>query len=168
MAELFHTLGIDPHVIAAQVVGFILLWALLARFLFRPVVGLLDARKEEVKLTYENADAERAKAEEFRADYETRLAGIEAEARARIQTAVGEAESAKDQIMSDARSRSEDILRRGQEQLDREREKTLAQLREAVVDISLDAASKVIGESLDDQKHRKLVSDFVGKIGARE
>lgn len=168
MAELFHQLSINTQVIAAQIIGFVLLWALLAKFLFRPVLGLMDARQQDIKSTYDNAEAERAKAEEFRSEYEKRLAGIEAEARARIQAAVREAESAKDQIISEARNRSDDILRRGQEQLDREREKTLAQIREEVVDISLSAASKLIGESLDDAKHRKLVSDFVGKIGAAE
>ncbi len=168
MSELFKELGINPQVIASQIIGFLLLWWLLARFLFRPVMGLLQAREQDIKNTYDAADAERAKAEEFRADYEKRIQGIEAEARARIQAAVREAETAKDQIMSDARNRSDDILRRGQEQLDREREKTLAQLREEVVDISLGAAAKVIGESLDDQKHRALISDFVNKIGATE
>ena len=165
MEELFHQLGIDPRVMAAQVTGFILLWILLARYLFRPVLALLDARQQEVRTTYENAEAERARAEEFREDYERRLAGIEAEARGRIQTAIKEAERAKSDIIADARSRSEDILRRGQEDLAREREKTLAQLREEVVNISVAAAGKLIEESLDDARHRKLVSDFVDKIG---
>jgi F-type H+-transporting ATPase subunit b len=153
---------------AAQVTGFVLLWIILARYLFRPILALLNAREEEIKLSYENAETERAKAEEFREEYEKRLAGIEAEARARIQSAVREAEAARDQIVSEARGRSEDILRRGAEELAREREKTLAQIRTEVVDISLAAAGKIIGESMDDQKHRKLVNEFVDKIGAVE
>ena len=168
MVQLLHTLNIDPHVIAAQVVGFVLLWAVLAKYLFRPVLGLFDARRQDVKLMYDNAEAERAKAEEFRAEYEKQLAGIEAEARSRILAAVREAEAAKDQIMAEARSRSGDILRRGEEELARERDKALSQLREEVVNISLSAAGKIIGESLDDAKHRRLVSDFVDRIGAAE
>lgn len=168
MSELFHSLGIDPHVIAAQIIGFVLLWILLAKFLFKPVMGLMDSRQQDIKSVYDNAEAERVKAEEFRADYEKRLAGIEAEARTRIQTAVREAENTKDEIVADARTRAEDVLRRGQEDLAREREKILAQLREEVVNISLSAASKIIGESLDDTRHRKLVNDFVDKIGVAE
>lgn len=168
MQELLHQLHIEPTVMAAQVTGFILLWIILAKYLFRPILALLNAREEEIKLTYANAEAERVKAEEFRAEYERRLAGIEAEARARIQSAVHEAESAKDQILTDARTRSEDILRRGEEELVREREKTLAQIREDVVDISLAAAGAIIGESMDESKHRKLVNEFVDKIGAAE
>jgi len=165
MAELFHQLGIDPKVMAAQVTGFILLWLVLAKFLFRPVLALLSARNQDIKTMYEDAEGERAKAEEFRADYEKRLAGIEAEARGRIQAAVKEAQSARNDILADAKSRTEDILRRGQEELAREREKALAQLREEVVNISLAAAGKLIEESLDEARHRRLVSDFIDRIG---
>lgn len=165
MSEIMHALNIDPKVMAAQVTGFILLWIVLAKYLFRPVLAMLQARDQEIKTTYENAESERTQAEEFRADYEKRLAGIEAEARSHIQAAVKDAEAAKNDILAEARSRSEDIRRRGQEDLAREREKTLAQLREEVVDISLSAAGKLIEESLDEAKHRRLVSDFIHKIG---
>lgn len=165
MGELLHQLGIDPKVMAAQVVGFALLWLVLAKFLFRPVMALLKARAQEIKTTYETAEDERAKAEEFRADYEKRLAGIEAEARARIQAAIKEAQGAKTEILADAKTRSEEILQRGQEDLARERAKVLAQLREETVNISLAAAGRVIEESLDEARHRKLVSDFIEKIG---
>ena len=165
MAELLHQLGIDPKVMAAQITGFVLLWIVLAKFLFRPVLALLNTRQQEVKSLYDSAEGERAKAEEFRADYEKRLAGIETEARARIQAAIKEAQGAKNEILADAKSRSEEVLRRGQEDLAREREKVLAQLREETVNISLAAAGRVIEESLDEARHRKLVSDFINKIG---
>ena len=168
MSELLHTLSIDPKVIAAQIIGFILLWIVLARFLFRPVLALLGSREQDIKTTYDTAESTRAKAEELQADYEKRLAGIEAEARSRIQAAVKEAEEAKSQIISEARSRSEDILRRGQEDLAREREKTLAEIREQVVDIAISAAGKVIGESMDEPRQRRLVNDFIDRIGVRE
>lgn len=166
MGEILHVLGIDPRVMAAQVTGFVILWILLAKYLFRPMLALLDARRQEIRLTFENAQAEREKAEQFRAEYESKLAGIEAEARSRIQAAVKEAQDAKNQILEEARSRSEEILRRGQEELAREREKTLAQLREEMVNVSLEATRKLIEESLDEAKHRKLVSDFIDRIGA--
>ena len=165
MAELFHQLGIEPKVMAAQVTGFILLWIVLAKFLFRPVMALLHARQQEIKTTYETAEAERSAAEELKADLERRLAGIEAEARSKIQAAIKDAQDAKDDILSDARTRAEDVLRKGKDQLAREREKTLAELREEVVNTSLAAASKLIEESLDEAKHRKLVADFIDRIG---
>ncbi len=166
MAELFHELGIDPRVIASQIIGFVLLWIVLARFLFRPVMALLQSRETEIKATYDRAAAERQSAEELKAEFERRLAEIEAEARSRIQVAIKEAQAAKDDMMAEARAKVEDTLRRGEEDLAREREKILAEIREQTVDLSLAAATKIIGESLDEAKHRMLVNDFIDKLGS--
>ena len=145
--------------------GFFILWVLMRKWLFGPIMETIKARETDIKTIYDTAEGERSKAEEFRVEYEQRLSGIEAEARVRIQSAVKDAEEAKNQIILEARTRSEDILRRGQEDLVREREKTLSQMREEVVNLSLAAAGKLIGESLDADKHRKLVGDFIDRIG---
>ena len=164
MSELFHLLRIDPQVIAAQILGFALLWILLRRYLFGPVMGLVQSRQQEIKSTYEAAENEQARAEEFRTEYEKRLTGIEAEARAKIQEAIKHADDAKNEIIADARRRSEDILKRGEEELAREREKTLAAIREEVVDLSLEAAGKLVGETLDEPRHRRLIGDFISRL----
>lgn len=156
---------INLEVVAAQILGFVLLWMLLARYLFRPVMSMLKARQEDILNTYSEAENAKASAQQLKTELEQRISGIEAEARARIQAAIKEAQDAKDEIIADARGRSEDLLRRGQEDLAREREKTLVQLREQVVDLSIGAASKLVEESLDDAKHRRLVNDFIDRIG---
>ncbi len=166
--EALKQLGIDPKVMAAQVTGFILLWIILARYLFKPVLAFLDERQRQIKLAIDNANDERAKAEQLREEFERRMAGIEAEARARVQAAVKEANVAKEEILTEARNRAESILQRGREDLAREREKILTQLREEVVNISLAAAGKVIEEALDEERHRKLVSNFIEKLEAQK
>lgn len=163
--EMLKQLGIDPKVLAAAISGFLLLWAFLAKFLFKPVLALLSAREQEIKTTYADADEARAEALQLKADLERQIAGMEAEARARMQAAVKEAQEAKDAILADARTRYEDILRKGQEDLTREREKTLVQIREEVVNLSIGAAEKIIGDSINDAKHRALVNDFIDRIG---
>jgi len=155
----------DVSVIPASIMGFLLLWLIMAKLLFKPVKELLKAREDEIKGTYQAADGKLAEAEELRAGYDKRLAGIEAEAHARLQAAMREAEDAKNQILAEARAHAEDILRKGQENLEREREKMVYQLREEVVNLSIGAAGKLIGESLDEPKQRKLVIDFIDRIG---
>lgn len=166
MSEILHTLGIDPRVMAAQVTGFVVLWIILAKYLFRPMLALFDTRKQEIKSTFDKAEAERSAAEQLKSQLDARLAGIEAEARTKIQAAIKEAQAAKDDMLAEARSRVEDTLRRGKEDLACEREKILAEIREQTVDLSIAAAGKIIGESLDEARHRKLVNDFIDQIGS--
>jgi len=166
MQDLLHALHIEPRIMAAQVTGFILLWILLAKYLFKPVMALLKAREAELKAAYDKAAEERGQAERIRAEVEARLAEIQAEDRARIQAAVAEAQSVKDEMIAEARARAEETLRRGEEDLARERQKILAEMRAQTVDISLAAAAKIIGESLDEDRHRRLVNDFIDKLGS--
>jgi F-type H+-transporting ATPase subunit b len=156
---------IELKVVAAQIIGFVLLWILLARYLFRPIMGMLNARQEDIKNAYADAENARTSANQLKTELEQRISGIEAEARTRIQAAVKEAQDTKDEIIAEARTRAEEVLRRGQEDLAREKTKTLAELREEVVNISISAAGKLIEESLDDAKHRQLVGDFIDRIG---
>lgn len=166
MQELLHALHIEPRIMAAQVTGFILLWILLAKYLFKPVMALLKAREAELKAAYDKAAEDRGAAERIKAEVEARLADIETEARSRIQAAVAEAQSVKDEIVAEARARAEATLRRGEEELAREREKILAEVRAQTVDLSIAAAGKVIGETLDEERHRRLVNDFIDKLGS--
>jgi F-type H+-transporting ATPase subunit b len=105
MQELLHALHIEPNIMAAQVTGFVLLWILLARYLFKPMLALLQTRANEIKATYDKADAERSVAEELKAQLDARLAGIEAEARTRIQAAIKEAQVAKDDMLANPEAR---------------------------------------------------------------
>ena len=107
-----------------------------------------------------------AAAEQLKSQLDARLAAIEAEARTKIQAAIKEAQAAKDDMLAEARARVEDTIRRGQDDLAREREKILAEIREQTVDLSIAAAGKIIGESLDQARHRKLVNDFIDQIGS--
>lgn len=163
--EILKQLNLDPKVLASEITGFILLFFFLRKFLFGPIMGIVEARDEEIRSTYDAANGERSKAEALRADYEKRLADVDAEARVRLQAAIQEAEGTKNQIVLEAKGRADQILERAQEDLVREREKTLTSIREDVVNLSLGAAEKLIGESLDDAKHRNLVTDFIDRIG---
>jgi F-type H+-transporting ATPase subunit b len=156
---------IDPKVFAASITGFLLLWAFLAKFLFRPIMGLIKSREQEIIATYANAESAKTEAEKLKSDLEQQIANMDAEIRANMQNAIKEAQDAKDSILADARLKYEDILRKGQEDLEREKEKTIAGLREEVVNLSLNAAEKLIGDSMDDEKHRALINDFIDKIG---
>lgn len=158
-------LNIDLRVLAIQAGGFILLLLVFKKFLFGPIRQVLENRRQEIADTYSAAERERNTMEEFRRDYEKRLAGIEAEAHEKIQAAIKEAHGIRDEIIADARTKSESILLRGEEELAREREKTVAELRADVANLVIGASSNLLEQSLDDKAHRKLIDDFISSVG---
>lgn len=162
--EMLHQLGIDPKVLASAITGFLLLWAFLARYLFRPILGLIEAREQDIKSAYENADRAKAEAQAMKEELEQRIAEIDAEARAKIQAAINEAQNTKDQILAEARAKYDEIIRKGQEDLAREKDKTLTQLREEIVNLAIGAAEKLIGDSLNESKHRAMINEIIDGI----
>ena len=158
-------LGITPALLITQIVGFLILLFLLNRFMFKPIFGILDQRQADIKATYDQLEADRARMEETRRQYEQRLANIEAEVREKIQAAVQEAQALRDNLVADARQQAETIVSQGRNDSERERQAAFLEMRGQIVAIAMAAASKVVGENLNDARQTKMVDDFIGSVG---
>ncbi len=157
-------LGITPALLITQIVGFLILLFLLNRFMFKPIFGILDQRQADIKATYDQLEADRARMEETRRQYEQRLANIEAEAREKIQAAVQEAQALRDNLVADARQQAETIVSQGRNDSERERQAAFLEMRGQIVAIAMAAASKVVGENQNDARQTKMVYDFIGSV----
>lgn len=166
MGEIMHQLGIEPATIVVEMVGFVLLLMLLKRFLWVPVTNYLEQRQRDIAQTYDKVEQTRQEMERLRSEYEQRLANIEAEARAQIQQAVKEAQQMREQILAEARQQAEKMVRDAEESIRYEREKALAEMRTQVVDLTLLATSRILQESIDDARHRKMVEDFIEQVAS--
>ena len=158
-------LGITPALLLTQIIGFLLLMFLLWRFAFGKIFGILDERRDTIQASYDQLDADRAAMEQTRRDYEARLAGIEAEARDKIQAAVQEAQVLRGSMIADAQKQTESILMQGRNESERERQKAFLEMRQQIVALAIGAAGKVVGESLNDARQNKLVDDFITGVG---
>jgi F-type H+-transporting ATPase subunit b len=159
-------LDISPQALLLQIVGFLLLVAVLKKYLFGPIGGVLEARQNDVKETIDQLHRDREAMETSRREYEARLAGIEAEARDRIQAALHEAQGMKDEIIGAARADAERLVTRAREEVVREKQQALEELRTQVADLAIAAAGKILHRSVDDRVHRELISDFISQVGA--
>ncbi len=160
-------LGIDFNILLIQTIGFLVLLWIVTKFFWKPLGAMLEQRRADINATYDKIEADRREMERLRADYEARLNQIEAEARERIQQALGEAQQLREQILADARRQAEDIVARAQEQAQLEREKLLSELQTYVADLTIAATSRLLRESLDDARHRRLVSEFIQNAEVR-
>jgi F-type H+-transporting ATPase subunit b len=99
-----------------------------------------------------------------RKEYEDRLAGIEVQAREHIQAAVKEAQELAAEIKADSIKQNEAMLEKARADADRERERVFVEMRQQIVELAIGAATKVIGESLDDSRHLALVNDYINSV----
>ena len=159
---MLQSLNIDPILILVNILGFVALLWVANKLIFVPIGRVLDDRKHEVDSTYDKLDADQREMRALKEDYEARLSAIEAEAREKIQGAIKEAQAARDQIIADANTRSRDLVVRAEQEAEREREQAMIAMRAQIVDLTLSATQKLIGDGLDTARQKKLIDDFIG------
>jgi F-type H+-transporting ATPase subunit b len=139
----------------------------LKRFAWPALLGAVEAR--EKRLEEQLAEAERNRAESARLleehkklllDTRTQASGLLAEARAA-------AEKERALALQKTKQEQEDLLERARREITAERERALVELRREAVDISLAAASKLIGERLSTDSDRKLVDSYLATLEPR-
>lgn len=159
-------LGINLGYLLVQILGISALLVILTAFIYKPVLRVLDERKARIAkgledarqaaIARENADAEAAKImDEARAE----AANIRKEA-------VVQAEQAAKDIEARAKEEARATVAKGQADALVERDRILGDLRTQVAAVSIAAANKLVGESLDEKRQHELINEFFGKVPA--
>lgn len=162
--ELLKSLNIDPSTILVNIVGFLCLLAIARKLVFLPIGKVIAERQADFGKTYDTLDRDKNAMETARREYEQRLASIEEERREKVQKAIAEAQTIRDQIVTDANARAQETVARATQEAEREQREGMIALRSQIVDLALNAAHKVIGDSLDDTRQRKLIDDFIAAL----
>jgi F-type H+-transporting ATPase subunit b len=142
---------------------FMLLFPIIKFFFLNPLMESINTRNSELENTFSEAENLRQEMSKMRTEYEQRLAQTEAQARETIQAQIREATQLRQQLMAEASAKADELVRKAQEEIALEKDKVLTQLRLEVVNLTLGATEKILGASVDDEKNRKLVQEFIEK-----
>lgn len=165
MGDILKSLGLDGRVFLIQVVGFLLLYWILSKYLFGPIKAVLATRQENIQKDYDTAEKSRHDMEALKGEYEKRMESLEAEARTHIQDAIKEGQAAREQILAEARVEAQKAVDRGRQEIEHERDRAVVELRSEVANLAVGAAGKIVKESMDDARHRQMVDDFINQVG---
>ena len=154
----------DPKVLLTQGLGFLLVLVVFRKFLWRPILDLIETRRNEVEGHFSAAEDDRKAAAELKAQYEHHLANVAAEMRAKITEAAKEGQVLREEIVAESRKQAEQVLARAQDEIGREKDKAVLEIKTRVANLAVGAAGKLIEESLDSAKHRQLVDRFIDDL----
>jgi F-type H+-transporting ATPase subunit b len=164
--EALGALGVNGPFLLSQIVNFLILFLALRFLLWKPMLKMLDERKQRIAQGLEDAEQARRERERAQAEYEERIKQAGQEREEILARAAEEGEQAKAEALAQARTQAEQIVAEGKEAVERERQQMLAELRSQVVTLSIAAANKLIGEALDEQRQRRLIDEFFSGIKA--
>jgi len=165
MGEALSALGVNIKIVIIQALGFLILLWLMKKFLFGRIQGIMQKRREEVVEGYERNERARQELEELKNNYEARLANIESEATQKMEQAVKEAQKLAQEILTTTRQEADEIRERAVYDFNQEKKKALTEIRDEVVNLSMELTTKMIQKSMDKKTAEKLVDDFIGEFG---
>jgi len=157
---------IDWRLVGTQIIGFLLTVWLVRRFAWAPLLKVLEERRQRIAAQFQEAERQQSEAAALKARVDQELRGIEAQARKRIQEAVGEGQRVAGEIKTQAQQEAAQRIARAEDEIVREREKAKELLKEQVVSLSVRVAEKILRKEIDGPTQRKLVAEFIDEVEA--
>ena len=147
--------------IVETVINVLILFILLRIFLFKPINKMKADRTRTIQDNLDSAEKAKAEAEELRQQYEDSISEAKEKANQIIMKAHEDAESERSAIIRKSQEEAEKIVADADKTIENERKRVLRQAQSEIADLAIEAASKIIGENVDDEKNRKLVDKFL-------
>ncbi len=158
-------LGINLGYLISQIINFVLLLVILRMFLYKPIVNMLDKRREKIRTDLEEAENARSQAEAARQEYEKQLEEAREERRSILAQAREQADKMREDLLDKARGEAQGLVAKTEEEMQSLRRQALAGAQDEIVELAMAAAGKVVGEALDPKAHRRLIQDFIAEVG---
>ena len=149
------------------VVVFLLLLLILKKFAYPALLGAVEARERALQEQLDAAERNRAESEALLAEHKKLLAEARTQAHALLVEARTIAEKERALAMEKTLQEQQQLLERARRDIAAERDRAIAELRQEAVDLSLAAASKLIGERLTSETDRKLVQEYLSSLDVR-
>jgi F-type H+-transporting ATPase subunit b len=151
--------------LVTNIAAFLILLWVLKKFAWGPLMSMLDERKAKIQGDFDAAEGKVAEAEQLRSDFEAKLAEIKGLEREKLQEATKRGEDLASRLEAEAKEKANNILGKGEAELQREVASARSELRTQVVTMAIGAAEMLIKDRLDDDKHRQLVEDYIQSLG---
>ena len=157
-------LGIEPKILLAQVVNFVLLLFLFKKYLLKPFFTKLDEEKKRVKEEENKLKSYEKKEQEL---FEKR-ATLEAEYEKKLKTTYArmkkETDEAKRQILKEAQNEAEELRRHTMELIEAEKQKNTAEMRREAYQVAVSLVERVLKESLSKELQKEIMSEVMTKL----
>lgn len=157
--------GINTGDILFQLAAFLILLALLKKFAWGPLMGIMKQREEHVANEIAEAEKSRQESKNLLEQQQNLLKEARTEAQSLIENAKKQGDIQREEIITTARSEAERIKESAKLEIDQQKEKAVAAIREQVASLSVLIASKVIEKELTTADQEKLINDYIQEAG---
>ena len=143
------------------------LYLVLRKFLFVPVMNMIQARQEEIDTMYLEADNAKQGALALEAEYKEKLFQAAVTGERMVKEAMERGHSREEEILRQANAEASAIMAKASADIALEKKKALNDAKDEISDIAMAIAEKVVGRELNGEDHADLVNSFIDQLGER-
>ncbi len=165
MEEVLQILNPMTSTIFWSIIVFAMLVIVLWKFVLKPVNNMITKRQEEIREKIDDADRKGLEASEYLEEQKKSIDKSRVEAKKIINEGKEAARKIKDEIESRASNKSRLMLEGALTEIRSEKDRSINEVRDEMVDIALSASQKMISKSLSEEDHKKLIEESLKDLG---
>ncbi len=141
------------------------MFLVLKKFLFKPVLKMIEDRQKEIDDLYAQADTAKADADAMRQEYQEKLSVAAQTSERMVKEATARGQSREEEIVRQANAQAAAILDKAAADIAQEKKKAINDAKDEISVIALAIAGKVVGRELNADDQARLVSSFIDELG---
>lgn len=149
------------------IVNFVILMAILRKFLWGPVMKTMDERQKGITDSLEKAAVAKKEADETHAVLAGEIENARRQAKAIVDEAQQAGEAVKSDIIDQAQKSASDMITRAQAEIEQQKLEAIAQLKGEVADLVVITTGKLLGENMSEEQHKVLMDKYIAEVGDR-
>jgi len=162
--DILKNFGVDPIMVAAQIVNFLIIFYLLKKFLYKPVLGMLKKREDKIQEGLKQAEESRVMLEKTLEEEKKILGKAQETAKQIIEESRSQATEVSQKIEEDTKKQAERILLEAKEQIDQESKNTEKRLSEQVSELAESMLSKSLEGFLGEKEQKQIATKVIKQI----
>lgn len=157
-------LGIEPNLLLAQIVNFLIIFFVLSKLLYKPILGMLEKRKKEITAGLELTEKMRSEEEKLNVRKEKLLDEARKEARNIVEAGKKEADEQAKEIVESAHTSAREIIEKGKEDVVDLRAGMQKDVQRAAVDIAQAMTKQLLSQVLTPADQHKLIQKHLKEL----
>ena len=147
------------------IINLVIFYLLLKKFLFKPVMGIMEKREKMIADGLQNATDTQNEAKQVKADYEKALSGAKEQSSQIVDKAHAEAKKEYNRILSEANEKAGIMLENAKKTIEVERQQTMNTLQSEIAGLAMQAAKKIVDEKTENQGNKGIYDQFLEGVG---
>ncbi len=161
-------MNIELGQIFSQVIAFLIVLWILKRYAWKPLLKLLEERRERIRFELDSIEKEKKEVASLRSSYEEKLKKIDAAAKEQAQVEIFKARHEARKIEEEANKRARSIINQASKTAELEEKRALDYLKDDIVELTLTATEVVLKKELSKEQNKQLIAQCIEEVQRNE